>query len=45
MEDKMEYEDAPLHHLNTWANVRGMITWGAIIITLVLLTMAATLTP
>lgn len=45
MEDKMEFEAAPTHHLDTWARLRFMMTWGTIGITAVLLIMAATLTP
>jgi len=45
MEEKMQYEDAPKHNLETWARLRFMITWGTVISALILLAMAATLTP
>ena len=45
MDNKMDFEDAPRDHLQTWGHMKTLTTWTCVLVTGILAIMAATLTP
>ena len=43
--EKMEFEQAPRDHLQTWGHMKVLTTWCCVLVTATLAIMAATLTP